>query len=147
MDDRKPETLADAAPPPRAGVTKAQVRAQYRPRTWACFEQHVLRGRPGAEVAAELGLTANTVTVNASRVLARLGATAGRAWRNWPRATTPCPTDTQLMPAALEKPAPRTCRPTSITAPSAGSASGGCESRSRPSEGAVDDPGSRAVRP
>ena len=51
---------------------KAQVRARSHPRTWACFEQHVLRGRPSAEVAAELGLKANAVAVNASRVLARL---------------------------------------------------------------------------
>src|SRR5262249_356455 len=51
---------------------KAQVRARSHPRTWACFERHVLQGRPSREVAAELGLTANAVDVNASRVLARL---------------------------------------------------------------------------
>jgi RNA polymerase sigma-70 factor (ECF subfamily) len=49
-----------------------QVRARCRPRTWACFEGYVLRGRPAAEVAAELGVTSNVVAVNSSRVLARL---------------------------------------------------------------------------
>jgi RNA polymerase sigma-70 factor (ECF subfamily) len=51
---------------------KDQVRARCRPRTWACFEGYVLRGRPCAEVAAELGVTPNVVAVSASRVLARL---------------------------------------------------------------------------
>jgi RNA polymerase sigma-70 factor (ECF subfamily) len=49
-----------------------QVRGQTQPPTWACFEQHVLHGRRGADVAAELGITANAVFVNASRVLARV---------------------------------------------------------------------------
>jgi RNA polymerase sigma-70 factor (ECF subfamily) len=51
---------------------KDQVRARSRPRTWACFEEYVLRGRPCAEVAAELGVTPNVVAVNSSRILARL---------------------------------------------------------------------------
>jgi RNA polymerase sigma factor (sigma-70 family) len=46
-----------------------RVRSQAQAKTWACFEQHVLLGRASAEVAAELGLTANAVYVNASRVL------------------------------------------------------------------------------
>jgi RNA polymerase sigma-70 factor (ECF subfamily) len=50
----------------------ARVRARSKPKTWACFEQRVLRGRPSAEVAAELGLTPNAVNVNAARTLARL---------------------------------------------------------------------------
>jgi RNA polymerase sigma-70 factor (ECF subfamily) len=49
-----------------------QVQARSQPRTWACFEQRVLRGRPSATIAAELGLTATAVNVNASRTLARL---------------------------------------------------------------------------
>ena len=49
-----------------------RVREQSQPRSWGCFEQHVLKGRPSVEVAAELGLTANAVNVNASRVLARV---------------------------------------------------------------------------
>jgi RNA polymerase sigma-70 factor (ECF subfamily) len=51
---------------------KARVRARSHPRTWACFEEHVLRGRPSGEVAAALGVSANTVDVNSSRVLTRL---------------------------------------------------------------------------
>jgi RNA polymerase sigma-70 factor (ECF subfamily) len=54
------------------GFTLERVRSQSQRRTWECFEQHVLKGRPSAEVAAELGLTANAVNVNASRVLARV---------------------------------------------------------------------------
>jgi RNA polymerase sigma-70 factor (ECF subfamily) len=49
-----------------------QVREKTQPKTWVCFEQHVLEGRPSAEVGAEFGLTANSVNVNASRVLARV---------------------------------------------------------------------------
>jgi RNA polymerase sigma-70 factor (ECF subfamily) len=51
---------------------KDQVRARCRPRTWACFEQHVLRGRTSGDVAAELGISAGAVDTNSSRVLARL---------------------------------------------------------------------------
>ena len=50
----------------------SRVRTETQPKTWACFEQHVLQGRPSAAVGTELGLTANAVYVNASRVLARV---------------------------------------------------------------------------
>lgn len=53
-------------------VALERVQAQTQPKTWTCFEQHLHRGRPAAEVASELGLTANTVYVHASRVLARV---------------------------------------------------------------------------
>jgi RNA polymerase sigma-70 factor (ECF subfamily) len=53
-------------------VVLLRVRGRSQANTWACFEQHVLRGRPSAAVAAELGLTANAVKVNASRTLARV---------------------------------------------------------------------------
>jgi RNA polymerase sigma-70 factor (ECF subfamily) len=49
-----------------------RVRAVTAPKTWACFEQHVLRNRPGADVGAEVGLPANSVYVNASRVVERI---------------------------------------------------------------------------
>jgi hypothetical protein len=49
-----------------------KIRSQAQPRTWYCFEQHVLRGRPGAELAQELGITANAVCVNAGRILDRV---------------------------------------------------------------------------
>ncbi|HMP61002.1 MAG TPA: sigma-70 family RNA polymerase sigma factor, partial [Gemmatales bacterium] len=49
-----------------------QIKGQTAPKTWACFELHLLKGKPGAEVAEALELTANTVYVNASRVMARI---------------------------------------------------------------------------
>lgn len=49
-----------------------RVRTHSQPKTWACFEQRILRGRASAAVAAELGLTVNAVNVNAARTLARL---------------------------------------------------------------------------
>jgi RNA polymerase sigma-70 factor (ECF subfamily) len=54
------------------GFVLERVCEQAQPRTWTCFEQHILLGRPSAEVAAELGMTANAVYVNASRMLARV---------------------------------------------------------------------------
>src|SRR5262245_55348198 len=36
---------------------------------WTCFEQRLLRDRPGNEIAAELGISAKAVFVYASRVL------------------------------------------------------------------------------
>jgi RNA polymerase sigma factor (sigma-70 family) len=50
------------------------VRARTSRRTWACFDQRLLRDRPGAEIAAELGLESSTVFVNACRVLKRVRA-------------------------------------------------------------------------
>jgi RNA polymerase sigma-70 factor (ECF subfamily) len=49
-----------------------QVRGRTQPATWACFEQHILQGRASKDVAAALGVSANVVYVNASRVLARV---------------------------------------------------------------------------
>jgi RNA polymerase sigma-70 factor (ECF subfamily) len=49
-----------------------RVKARSEEKTWASFEQHFLKGRPGEEVAAELGLKANTVYVHTSRILERL---------------------------------------------------------------------------
>jgi RNA polymerase sigma factor (sigma-70 family) len=72
-EDREPE--ADWVRWHRRRVlehAQAQVRARAHPRTWACFEGHVLRGRTAAEIAAELGVSPNVVAVNSSRVLARL---------------------------------------------------------------------------
>lgn len=49
-----------------------RIREKTDPRTWACFEGHVLRGRSGAAVAEELEMKTGTVYVNASRVLGRV---------------------------------------------------------------------------
>jgi RNA polymerase sigma-70 factor (ECF subfamily) len=48
------------------------VRARSTPKSWACFERHLLQRRPSAEVARELGLTVNAVNVNGSRILVRV---------------------------------------------------------------------------
>ena len=53
-------------------VVVDRVRKSTQATSWACFEGHILAGRPAAEVAAELGVSQNAVYVNASRVLARI---------------------------------------------------------------------------
>jgi RNA polymerase sigma-70 factor, ECF subfamily len=44
----------------------------FEPKTWACFELRTLKGRPGPEVAAKLGLNINAVYTNAHRVLEKI---------------------------------------------------------------------------
>jgi RNA polymerase sigma-70 factor (ECF subfamily) len=51
-----------------------RVRTATEPRTWASFEEHLWKGRRAAAVAEELGITSNSVYVNASRVLKRVRA-------------------------------------------------------------------------
>jgi RNA polymerase sigma factor (sigma-70 family) len=53
-------------------LAMARVREQSQPNTWACFEEHLLKGRPAQEVAAELGLSPTAVYANTSRILARV---------------------------------------------------------------------------
>jgi RNA polymerase sigma-70 factor (ECF subfamily) len=50
-------------------VVLPRSQAAVSPMAWACFEQRLLRGRPVAAVAAELGTTDGVVYVYASRVL------------------------------------------------------------------------------
>ena len=50
-------------------VILPQVRATVSSTAWACFEGRLVKGRPGAAIAAERGITANVVYVYASRVL------------------------------------------------------------------------------
>jgi RNA polymerase sigma-70 factor (ECF subfamily) len=50
------------------------VRGRTAPRIWACFEQRVLKNRPGAEIANELGYELPTVYANAHRVLNQVRA-------------------------------------------------------------------------
>lgn len=49
---------------------------EFEPSTWRAFRLLVLEGRPTAEVAAELGITANAVRIAKSRVLSRFRAEA-----------------------------------------------------------------------
>jgi RNA polymerase sigma-70 factor (ECF subfamily) len=48
------------------------VRGDFQPGTWQAFWEHVVRDRPAAEVAAELGLRVDSVYAAKSRVLRRL---------------------------------------------------------------------------
>lgn len=50
------------------------VRGDFTAPTWAAFEAFVLDGRPAAEVAAELGTSANAVYLARNRVLTRVRA-------------------------------------------------------------------------
>ena len=50
------------------------VRSRTSAKSWACFEQRLLRDRPGIEIAAELGIEPGAVFVNACRVLKRVRA-------------------------------------------------------------------------
>jgi RNA polymerase sigma-70 factor (ECF subfamily) len=50
-------------------VALPRVRARVSRTAWACFEGRQVHRRPAAELAAELGITENSVFVHASRVL------------------------------------------------------------------------------
>lgn len=50
----------------------AMLKGEFEERTWRAFEAVALRGRPAAEVAAELGMTPNAIAIAKSRVLRRL---------------------------------------------------------------------------
>ncbi len=50
-------------------VALSRTRPMVSPKAWACFEGRLVQRRPAAEVAAELGISSNTVYVCASRVL------------------------------------------------------------------------------
>lgn len=50
------------------------MRADFEPETWRAFWEVVAEGRPAADVAADLGLTANAVYLAKGRVLRRLRA-------------------------------------------------------------------------
>jgi RNA polymerase sigma-70 factor, ECF subfamily len=53
------------------------VQPEFAPATWAAFGRFALEGVPAAQVAAELGLTVNAVTLAKSRILKRLREEAG----------------------------------------------------------------------
>lgn len=48
------------------------MRSDFQPNTWKAFWECQVNGRPGAEVAAELGMSVGAVYVAKSRVLSRL---------------------------------------------------------------------------
>jgi RNA polymerase sigma-70 factor (ECF subfamily) len=50
----------------------ARIEPDFEPATWQAFHRLVVEGKATAEVAAELGITANAVRIAKSRVLQRL---------------------------------------------------------------------------
>jgi RNA polymerase sigma-70 factor, ECF subfamily len=59
-------------PEPRRPVLEVvlpRARANASPTAWKCFEGRVVHGRPVAEIAAELGIAANTVSARSSEVM------------------------------------------------------------------------------
>lgn len=53
-------------------LAEAEIKAATKPNTWFCYEQHFHHGRKFAEIAAELGITANAACVNAGRILEKV---------------------------------------------------------------------------
>jgi RNA polymerase sigma-70 factor, ECF subfamily len=55
----------------------ALVQADFNPKTWQAFQRFGVDGEPAAKVAAELGMTENSVILAKARVLKRLREEAG----------------------------------------------------------------------
>lgn len=53
------------------------LRTEFEPATWQAFWEFVVRGRPGTEVARELGISENAVYLTKGRVLRLLRAELG----------------------------------------------------------------------
>ena len=49
-----------------------ELKGESNPRSWNCFQQHVVNKRPAQEVAKELGITANNVYANCSNMRSRI---------------------------------------------------------------------------
>lgn len=64
-------------------MERAKVR--FNERIWRAFEESTLRERPADEVAAELGMTRNALTVAKCRVIAAIREIATRHERDWER--------------------------------------------------------------
>jgi RNA polymerase sigma-70 factor (ECF subfamily) len=84
LDPAGPDLGLRAAPPGACALEETEYRehlvgralrlmqAEFTPPTWKACWEFVVRGRPAAEVAAELGLSVNAVYLAKSRVLRRL---------------------------------------------------------------------------
>jgi len=55
-----------------AGQAFKLIKSRFRPKSWQAFWQHVVCGRPAAEVAKELGASENAVFVASSKILSVL---------------------------------------------------------------------------
>lgn len=53
-------------------LCKEQVRREFDEKQYRAFDLYALRGRPAADVATELGMTANAVYIAKTRILTRL---------------------------------------------------------------------------
>ncbi len=60
------------------------VQPAFAPQTWEAFRRFAIEGVPVEQVAAELGLTVNAVTLAKSRILNRLREEAGELLNNYP---------------------------------------------------------------
>jgi RNA polymerase sigma-70 factor, ECF subfamily len=56
------------------------MRAEFQPKTWMACWEHVVSGKSAAEVAAELGITTDSVYAAKSRVLKRLRQELSGLW-------------------------------------------------------------------
>jgi RNA polymerase sigma-70 factor, ECF subfamily len=70
--DELPELEADEYRRYLVRRALALMEAEFQPATWKACWENVVRGRPAAEVAAELGISTNAVYLARSRVLRRL---------------------------------------------------------------------------
>jgi RNA polymerase sigma-70 factor (ECF subfamily) len=50
------------------------LQAEFPPATWKAYREHIMDGRPAADVAADLGISVNAVYIAKCRVLRRLRA-------------------------------------------------------------------------
>ncbi len=77
------DTVTQVASPPEPEVAQDEqrsvlqqalelIRGKSTPLAWTCFERHVIQRHPAKEVGLDLGLSANAVYVNSSRVMDRV---------------------------------------------------------------------------
>ena len=76
-EEPAPDPTSDAAETEVLHRALSQIRGEFEPRTWEAFWQTAVNGRPAADVASELGMTAGAVRVAKSRVLHRLRTDLG----------------------------------------------------------------------
>lgn len=62
----------DHGPKSALGEALESIERECLPRTWICFREHILKGRPAADVATELNVSKSVVFAQASRVLKKL---------------------------------------------------------------------------
>jgi RNA polymerase sigma-70 factor, ECF subfamily len=81
VDELPPEDWSRVHQRRAVEVTEAEMKASINPNTWRCYEQHFHNGRKFADIAAELGITANAACVNAGRVLEKVSSLSAQKLR------------------------------------------------------------------